>query len=234
MKTSRVTLWTIQQLSAQVARALAVDYAGAKSGRIRAIPDLRTIRYYTTFGLLDRPAEMRGRTALYGRRHLLQLVAIKKLQALGLSLAQVQERMAGVSEAMLLRLAGTRSGASEDDESTVSPPTARNATARQFWKSRPVPVPQPPAVRETSSQPPTRESVRSSVVPAYDEVTPFQAIALLDRALLLVSAARQIDPQELASIRQAAAPLIRHLREHQLIQPPPKGESDDQTASPVD
>ena len=83
MKTGRTELWTIHQLSAEVERVLAVDYEGSRNGRVRDIPDLRTIRYYTTAGLLEKPAEMRGRTALYGRRHLLQLVAIKKLQRAG-------------------------------------------------------------------------------------------------------------------------------------------------------
>src|SRR5262249_33767362 len=81
------TLWTIDDLSARVAEALSAGYAGVRSGRVRNVPDCRTIRYYTTLGLLDRPAVMRGRTALYGPRHLLQLVAIKRLQAQGLSLA---------------------------------------------------------------------------------------------------------------------------------------------------
>jgi hypothetical protein len=84
------TLWTLDELSAAVARALAVDYDGQPSARVRDVPDRRTIRYYTTLGLIDRPAALRGRTALYGRRHLLQLTAIKRLQAAGLSLAEVQ------------------------------------------------------------------------------------------------------------------------------------------------
>ena len=45
------------------------------------VPDARTIRYYATLGLIDRPEAFRGRTALYGARHLSQLVAIKRLQA---------------------------------------------------------------------------------------------------------------------------------------------------------
>jgi DNA-binding transcriptional MerR regulator len=234
MKTNRATFWTIQQLSAEVARALAVDYVGARSGRIRDVPDLRTIRYYTTLGLLDRPAEMRARTALYGRRHMLQLVAIKKLQALGLSLAQVQQRMSGASEAMLVRLAGALPELSEDQESASRPQSVRNAAEPPFWKSRPAPVPHPQAVHGVSRQTTSSEDVRPSVVPAYEEVRPFQAIALADRTLLLLEAARPIDPEELAAIRQAAAPLMRHLREHQLTQSPPNGESDDPTASPVD
>ena len=60
MKTGRTELWTIHQLGAEVERVLAVDYAGSRNGRVRDIPDLRTIRYYTTAGLLERPAEMRG------------------------------------------------------------------------------------------------------------------------------------------------------------------------------
>ena len=79
-----------------MALALAVDYAGQASGRVRDVPDRRTIRYYTTLGLIDRPAAMRGRTALYGLRHLLQLAAIKRLQAHGLSLAEVQQRLVGL------------------------------------------------------------------------------------------------------------------------------------------
>ena len=58
--------WTIQQLSQVVRRILAAgDYEGQSSGRVRDVPDLRTIRYYTTLGLLDKPAEMRGRRAYY-------------------------------------------------------------------------------------------------------------------------------------------------------------------------
>src|SRR5881392_2255064 len=100
-----VALWTIDELGTRAALALSVDYAGPPNGRVREVPDRRTIRYYTTLGLLDRPAEMRGRTALYGRRHLLQLVAIKRLQARGLSLAEVQVELAAASDERLERIA---------------------------------------------------------------------------------------------------------------------------------
>src|SRR2546423_1258101 len=106
MMPTRAPRWTLDELGAQVALALAVDYAGPADGRVRDLPDRRTIRYYTTLGLLDRPAELRGRTALYGRRHLLQLVAIKKLQARGLSLAEVQRALVGQPDAALEAQAG--------------------------------------------------------------------------------------------------------------------------------
>ena len=54
---------------------------GRPAARVRAVPDRRAIRWYTTIGLIDRPVAHRGRTALYGPRHLLQLVAVKRLQA---------------------------------------------------------------------------------------------------------------------------------------------------------
>src|SRR6516225_12350135 len=98
------TLWTLDELSTAVSRALTVDYAGSVNGRVSDVPDRRTIRYYTTLGLIDRPAAHRGRTALYGLRHLMQLVAIKRLQARGLSLAEVQARVVGLSNPGLRRL----------------------------------------------------------------------------------------------------------------------------------
>ena len=76
--------WTLDELAERVDVALTVDYAGPPSARVRAVPDRRAIRWYTTIGLIDRPVAHRGRTALYGPRHLLQLVAVKRLQASGL------------------------------------------------------------------------------------------------------------------------------------------------------
>src|SRR3954470_15579682 len=106
MQRDIANLWTLDELGAQVALALSVSYEGPPNGRVRDVPDRRTIRYYTTLGLIDRPAAMRGRTALYGRRHLWQLVAIKRLQARGLSLAEIQGSLFGLSDAALSRLAG--------------------------------------------------------------------------------------------------------------------------------
>ena len=77
------TLLTLHELEAAVSQALSINYAPPRNGQIRALPNARALRYYTSLGLIDRPALMRGRTALYGRRHLLQVVAIKRLQESG-------------------------------------------------------------------------------------------------------------------------------------------------------
>src|SRR5947209_16277476 len=136
--TTMEPLWTIAELDAQVALALSVDYAGQANGQVRSVPDRRTIRYYTTLGLIDRPAELRGRTALYGHRHLLQLVAIKRLQAQGLSLAELQQRLVGLTDAELGRLARLPGGLDP-----CAPPdrSRRGRRDSAFWTAVPVPVP---------------------------------------------------------------------------------------------
>src|SRR4029453_4373419 len=90
--------WTLDELAERVDTALAVDYPGPPSGRVRAVPDRRAIRWSTTIGLIDRPVAHRGRTALYGPRHLLQLVAVKRLQARGLPLVDIQRELAGATD----------------------------------------------------------------------------------------------------------------------------------------
>ena len=97
--------WTLDELAERVDMALAVDYHGQPSGRVRAVPDRRAIRWYTTIGLIDRPLAHRGRTALYGPRHLLQLVAVKRLQARGLPLVAIQQELAGATDSQLARVA---------------------------------------------------------------------------------------------------------------------------------
>src|SRR5829696_5085198 len=98
--------WTLRELTAEVAAQLARNYEAADNGQVRAIPDERSIRYYTSLGLVDRPSAMRGRTALYGRRHLAQLVAIKRMQALGKPLAEIQGVLPTLDDATLSRIAG--------------------------------------------------------------------------------------------------------------------------------
>ncbi len=103
--------WRIERLS-ELAQA-ALDQSSCDSptsGRVREVPDVRTIRYYTTRGLLDRATEIRGRTAYYGRKHLLQLVGIKRLQSQGLSLVEIQRKMVGLGDRQLVKLADLPSG----------------------------------------------------------------------------------------------------------------------------
>jgi DNA-binding transcriptional MerR regulator len=131
--------WTIGEIRNLAAAALAVDYNAPGNRQISAIPDARTIRYYGTLGLVDKPAEMRARTAYYGRRHLLQIVAIKRLQAEGLSLAKVQGQLSGLSDKKLesiARLPDDLSASAEELPAEAAPSESPAAGARSegFWR----------------------------------------------------------------------------------------------------
>ena len=88
-------------------------------GRVAPVPDARTVRYYTTLGLVDRPRIV-DREARYGQRHVLQLAAIKRLQAEGARLADVQRRLYGRSDAELQALLAT-AATPRRNESPVQP-----------------------------------------------------------------------------------------------------------------
>jgi len=99
--------WTLDQLIELVNRVLSqtTGLASRIDRRIRSVPDRRAIRWYTTIGLLDRPV-LRGRTGWYGPRHLLQLVAIKRRQAQGRTLAEIQQELTGAPTTTLHAIAG--------------------------------------------------------------------------------------------------------------------------------
>lgn len=137
-------MWTIGELAGRAAALLSSSRseAGVGDGRVREVPNERLIRWYTTIGLLDPPLARRGRVALYGRRHLLQLVAVKRRQADGRSIAAIQAELAGATDAMLQRIAAlpadppyarpaseTAAPASVTSESTTTPAGVRHGTA---------------------------------------------------------------------------------------------------------
>jgi DNA-binding transcriptional MerR regulator len=198
-------LWTIDELGAQVALALATGYDGAPNGRVRGIPDLRTIRYYTTLGLLDRPAQMRGRTALYAHRHLLQLVAVKRLQARGLALAEIQEKLLGQTDRKLASIAQLPV-ATPILEETPAPNEARE----DFWKT-------PPA------EPPRGENALEIAAPERPHV-PLQGVPLADDVTLLLSTLRPLETDDLEALRAVAAPLLKLLHARRLLGPRPEGD----------
>jgi DNA-binding transcriptional MerR regulator len=150
--------WKIDELVGVVEEALRrTGQDGQDSARVRSVPDRRTIRYYTTLGLLDKPVEMRGRTAYYGRRHVLQLVVIKRLQARGLSLAQVQQSLAGADGRTLNRWAALPEG---------------------FWERRAAAgpsQPKPPSLDELLAVPAQRSSELGTVANRLEE--PFWTVA---------------------------------------------------------
>src|SRR5258708_39604412 len=95
--------WTIQELAEEVnawCRDRALQPAnGPTASELWA----RTLHYYRSVGLLDAPESGAGRG--YGGRHLLQLKAIRILQAQGLPQSRIQQLLFGRSDKELEQIA---------------------------------------------------------------------------------------------------------------------------------
>ncbi len=102
---SNDAMFSLNELVSAAKETMA-DWPAPTNRQIRAMPDVRTLRYYTHLGLLDRPMAFKGRTALYGRRHLLQVLAIKRLQFRGRSLQQIQGDLYGTDTGQLEKVVG--------------------------------------------------------------------------------------------------------------------------------
>jgi DNA-binding transcriptional MerR regulator len=194
------SLWTIDELQDRAARALAAIGEAPSNGRVRAVPDQRTIRYYTTLGLLDRPAAMQGRTAFYGRRHLLQLVAIKRLQARGLSLVELQQRLVGLPDAALEDIA--RLPAELEGPPTAALPEEPGPQRAAFWKESPAAAAEDGTPADGQGQ----------------MARPLQGVPLDDGLLLVVSAERPVNHEDIEALRAGAEPLRKLLEERRLWQ----------------
>jgi hypothetical protein len=227
--------WTLDELAERVDAALAVDYHGQPSGRVRDVPDRRAIRWYTTIGLIDRPVAHQGRTALYGPRHLLQLVAVKRLQARGLPLVAIQQELAGATDTELGRVArlpaatgvvppmGPEAPAALDAAATVParPTGAPGAAARRpaagparraaFWRDPPIAALTAEAAEPTDPEAP--------VLPVAGVAT-LRGIRLAGGATLLLEPGRDLDAADVHAILDAARPLVAVLRDRQLDGPP--------------
>lgn len=226
--------WTLAELVQRAARELAAADVRAPNGRVTEVPDARMIRWYTTTGLVDRPV-MRGRVATYGERHLLQLVAVKRLQARGLTLAEIQQRLAGAPEAALRSAAGT----TEPAAGKPAPAQEHEHELADRPASRVAERPEPHASRRTRPRfwaNPTRatavvaplDSGRDSVNDgAGDEDHLLYGLRIADLTLLLRARPGEAD---LPAIRAAAQPLIDLLASRDLITP---NSSDDRKGGPA-
>lgn len=174
-------MWTIDELVQRVSAALAAEYSGAPNGRVRDVPDRRAVRWYATTGLVDRPSAMRGRTALYGQRHLLQLVAVKRLQAAGRTLAEIQAELAGATDATLAGIARVPGDLLESEDSQP-----QQAVRPRFW-----------------AEPAAAGEVRRTEAP---KAAALHGVALGGGAILLVPGAPS--PADCADIAAAAQPLL--------------------------
>lgn len=117
--------WTLDELTRRVDAVLAGDKVRQDNGQVAQAPNARAVRWYQSTGLLRRP-DQRGRVAFYGAAHLAELVAIKRLQASGLSLAEVQSRLQGLDDDALYAVAAL------PDDAFVDVDVERDVAA-DFW-----------------------------------------------------------------------------------------------------
>ncbi|MBI4858833.1 MAG: MerR family transcriptional regulator [Candidatus Riflebacteria bacterium] len=218
--------WRLAELVDWTLRIRPVETLG-ESRRVRWVPNERLVRYYTTLGLVDRPVEMRGRTAFYGTRHLLQLLAIKQMQVQGTSLRTIQERLTGLSDASLrgvaalpadwetqLGAAGTAPAGQPGDAPPVDGPAGDGA---DFWERTPArlgastgPASAPPAPEEAPAGSdrtgPDDRAAGGGTVPSS-----WTGLELARGAMLLLerSSLEKLDPVQL---RRALEPLIEYLK----------------------
>lgn len=194
-----MSLMTLQQLVAQASVALSHATLDQSSGRVSEIPSARTLRYYTTLGILDKPAGFKGRTALYGQKHLSQIVAIKRLQAQGHSLEQIQAQLLGLTPQALEALAALPNAAANAEHATEAP-AQQAPRQRDFWRQAPA---------ELEPAPLSIPSAPSSSI---------QGMRLEDEVLLILQdPKRALTAQDQEAIAAAATPLIALLRARHLI-----------------
>jgi len=207
--------YTITELADASAAALDELSIAARNGQVRDRPDVRTIRYYGTLGLIDPPAEMTGRTARYGDRHLLQVLAVKAVQARGDSLADAQRTLVGASDEELRSAIGPGLPAALAAVPPPAPAAAQTGndagrpSGHPFWRAPPV---SPAAAVPAASLGP---HAADAGMPR-----PFVAVPLGAGATLLIegSAVGAIDA---AALRATAVPLLAYLTEAGLLPGPP-------------
>ena len=169
--------------------------AARANGRVRDVPNERLIRWYVTVGLVDPPLSRRGRVARYGRRHLLQLVAVKRRQAEGLSLAEIQAELAGATDEALAAVASV-------PDARPAPESLAPAAPNRFWMRSPArritaAGEQDPAAGERPrEQDPAAGERPGEQDPAAGERPGEQDLAVAERAGWPVSAARHGNPAD--------------------------------------
>src|SRR5258708_9708263 len=96
----------VADLADETARVLRGSGPMQEKATVTEVPDERTIRYYLNEGLLSPADEKQGTASVFGYRHLLQLLVIKKLQSEHLPIRKIRELVIARKERELERLLG--------------------------------------------------------------------------------------------------------------------------------
>jgi len=210
--------WTILELAELAAETLAATRSAGPegvpvraNGRVRDVPNERLIRWYVTVGLVDPPLSRRGRVARYGRRHLLQLVAVKRRQTEGRSLAEIQAELAGATDETLAAVARV-----PDIEPA---PQVASAAPSRFWVRQPRQPSQPTPAAERPGQPESSaaDDDHTDRGAAFSPAGLMHGVRLAPGVMLLIEGAdREPGPDDVTEIVNAARPLVRELADRGL------------------
>jgi DNA-binding transcriptional MerR regulator len=194
----------IDELVRRVGYTLVQAGVRQTNGQVSEAPTERTVRYYRTRGLLDPPAGHRGRVALYASRHVLQVLAIKRLQAADVPLHEIQQRLVGRADAELAAIAGVQPAMVERpeglpgergrDAAEAPSPAVRDAS---FWTDRPA----APSPGDRAA--PSRHRIAGVQLPAGVRLT--------------FPATRDLTEADLAALIAAAGEVLACLQERHLV-----------------
>ncbi|MEV7968578.1 MerR family transcriptional regulator [Sphaerisporangium sp. NPDC088356] len=215
--------WTIGELAERAATTLRPT-PQRPNGRVRDVPNERLIRWYTTIGLVDPPLTRRGRVALYGRRHLLQLIAVKRRQADGRSIAEIQAELAGATDTTLEAIASIPTAAGPapggaDAEGSPHPPAGFDgnpgppAARPRFW-ARPA-AEAVPALADGAVPVSLPDAPGGGPPPGPRPAGLVHGVRLAPGVTLLLDGPAP-SPGDVAALQEAAAPLLTVLRDRGL------------------
>ncbi|MEP6571077.1 MAG: MerR family transcriptional regulator [Gemmatimonadota bacterium] len=129
--------WSLRDLTALAGAILETSGIFPVNAAARARPTERTIRFYVARRLVS-PPEGRGTAAIYGYRHLLQVLAIKLRQMDGVTLDALIREFAGLGGDVIERRVAGALGAALPSPSRLSldpmgAPRGKVARALQGW-----------------------------------------------------------------------------------------------------
>jgi DNA-binding transcriptional MerR regulator len=108
----------VAELAIAVRQILAESGPSQEKATVTALPDERTVRFYLAEGLLSPAEEKQGTASVFGYKHLLQLLAVKKLQAEDLPIRKIKQLLDGLEEADLKKLLQVESKRAQKNEAT--------------------------------------------------------------------------------------------------------------------
>lgn len=163
----------VAELAGEAAKILAESGLAQERGTVSEVPDERTIRYYLSEGLVSPAEDKQGTASVFGYRHLLQLLAVKKLQAEHLPIRKIRELVERREVRDLERLLGIEGGAVSKNEAlsylerllTKPQPANQSQPARSFSTAA-----NPPPGLARSAPPPPQFSPGSSGSGAWERI----------------------------------------------------------------